>query len=286
MAPSKTQIHFHGPYRPQNWSLPDSVIYYIAKNPSNAKAWQKLIQSCKYYFTKNPVFVIDSLSICWQNMWKASLNGFQKDLAFANLPCKLWIINEISQPFNECSSKCISSIVPNIYKCDATILNLAGQIISYNEFLFLSTNVENIVLDCVTVKNENGTIVPLENLVKVLPKVYYINIDRSSSSITSNTVKELLKIPNFSKIDKIVLQDISETFDITMFFEHIKKCKYTKFFLKFSDTISDAYKNRVESIVDEIVSTKTYSYNPPYINFHGISQEKYRDMYSRQNYFM
>uniref|UniRef100_A0A914PTV5 Uncharacterized protein n=1 Tax=Panagrolaimus davidi TaxID=227884 RepID=A0A914PTV5_9BILA len=60
IAPIK-QLHFHGPFNRQNWPFRDSLINYITKNPSNAKAWKKLIQSCKYFFAKNPIYVIDKL---------------------------------------------------------------------------------------------------------------------------------------------------------------------------------------------------------------------------------
>uniref|UniRef100_A0AC35FY08 Uncharacterized protein n=1 Tax=Panagrolaimus sp. PS1159 TaxID=55785 RepID=A0AC35FY08_9BILA len=70
--------------------------------------------------------------------------------------------------------------MPQIYRCDATKLILYGQILSYNEFLFFSRNVEILHLDYSRVKNPNvtvatnpeSTIVPLEKLVKTLKNKY------------------------------------------------------------------------------------------------------------------
>uniref|UniRef100_A0A914P5N4 Uncharacterized protein n=1 Tax=Panagrolaimus davidi TaxID=227884 RepID=A0A914P5N4_9BILA len=182
-------------------------------------------------------------------------------------------------PLNAKSYKKLSSlspIFPKLYKTDCKELILCDLPISYNDFLFLSSNVENIVLTFVVVKNEDGSIVPLEKLVKSLPKIkdIFLYDDIDSSCITLNTVKELLTIPRFSKISKISLHKIPETFDIETFFAFIKKNKIAKFDLRFADTVSDAYKIRLESIIDEILQTENHDYKVPLIIFQGLDREK------------
>uniref|UniRef100_A0AC34FKB6 Uncharacterized protein n=1 Tax=Panagrolaimus sp. ES5 TaxID=591445 RepID=A0AC34FKB6_9BILA len=71
--------------------------------------------------------------------------------------------------------------------------------------------------------NEDGTIVPLEKLVKHLPKLKEITIDvYSDSCITANTVKELCKLPHFTKLIKFELRPITEIFDIDTFYKYFK----------------------------------------------------------------
>uniref|UniRef100_A0A914PET2 Uncharacterized protein n=1 Tax=Panagrolaimus davidi TaxID=227884 RepID=A0A914PET2_9BILA len=53
-----------GPSVQQNWSLPNSMIFYIAKNPSSSKVYQKLVQTCKFFFEKNPIIIIENLDTC------------------------------------------------------------------------------------------------------------------------------------------------------------------------------------------------------------------------------
>uniref|UniRef100_A0AC35FTS5 Uncharacterized protein n=1 Tax=Panagrolaimus sp. PS1159 TaxID=55785 RepID=A0AC35FTS5_9BILA len=168
----------------------------------------------------------------------------------------------------------LSSVFPKLYKTDFKKLTLADHTISYSDFLFLSSNVENIELMSVVVKNEDGTIVPLEKLVKALPKIKFI------SFFTSNTVKELLIIPHFSKISKIILENIPETFDIETCFAFIKKNKYTQFDIFVYDTISDAYKTRLEAIIDEILQTENHDYKVPLFDFTGIDLQKWRKLLS------
>uniref|UniRef100_A0A914QGT2 Uncharacterized protein n=1 Tax=Panagrolaimus davidi TaxID=227884 RepID=A0A914QGT2_9BILA len=158
------------------------------------------------------------------------------------------------------------------------MLYLSDQTISYNDFVFVSSNVETIGLSRVVVKNEDVTIVPLEKLVKALPKINDVHLtdDRLSSSITLNTVKELLTIPHFSKISKISLHEIPETFDVETYFAFIKKIKQIKFGLLFQLSISDAYKTRLEAIFDEILQTENHDYKVPFIHFWGCDQKKCR----------
>uniref|UniRef100_A0AC35FH75 Uncharacterized protein n=1 Tax=Panagrolaimus sp. PS1159 TaxID=55785 RepID=A0AC35FH75_9BILA len=109
----------------------------------------------------------------------------------------------------------------------------------------------------------NDEIVPLEKLVKALPKVKEIRFDDNliSSCITSNTVKELLKIRHISKISQMKLDGIPEKFDLETFYMYFKKNKHTEFRIGFrDDAISEAYKIRIETIVDEIIATENHDY--------------------------
>uniref|UniRef100_A0A914NYM6 Uncharacterized protein n=1 Tax=Panagrolaimus davidi TaxID=227884 RepID=A0A914NYM6_9BILA len=227
------QLHFRGPYRRQNWSLSYLIIGYITKNPSNAKAWEKLIQSCKYFFAKNPIIVADYLNFSqgWEISSNTSTGRLQKLL---NLYC-------------------------------SRVENGNGTVET----------------------NEERTIVPLEKLVKTLVNLKEISgeIDPSHSCITKGTVKELLLIPHFSKIYGFFFAGLPEVFDIDTFFIYLKKNKYTKFELHFAASISEEYKARLEKIVDEILQTETHDYNPPWISFDGLAQEKYHKMGRRYGFF-
>uniref|UniRef100_A0A914PL86 Uncharacterized protein n=1 Tax=Panagrolaimus davidi TaxID=227884 RepID=A0A914PL86_9BILA len=92
--------------------------------------------------------------------------------------------------------------------------------------------------------------------------------------ISENTVKELSIIPHFSKICEIVLHEIRETFDIETCFAFIKKNKYTRFAIDFHYDISEAYKIRVETVIDEIVQTENHDYKVPYIYFSELDHKK------------
>uniref|UniRef100_A0A914PMA0 Uncharacterized protein n=1 Tax=Panagrolaimus davidi TaxID=227884 RepID=A0A914PMA0_9BILA len=76
----------------------------------------------------------------------------------------------------------------------------------------------------------NDETVRLEKLVKALPKVkyFFLRDNLSYSSITTNTVKELLKIPHISKITDIFLWDLPEQFDLETFYIYFKVTLFKK----------------------------------------------------------
>uniref|UniRef100_A0A914PIW9 Uncharacterized protein n=1 Tax=Panagrolaimus davidi TaxID=227884 RepID=A0A914PIW9_9BILA len=273
IAPIKRH-NFGGPFRRQSWPFRDTLINYITKTPSNSKAWQKLIQSCKYFFAKNPVLVIENL--WWdEEDWCASLNNDAGPVDFTKISLKFWITNKFSATCAPPGNG-ISLIIPKIYKCGVKYLSLVKDVISYKDFSFLFSNLENIVLRDNIVKNSDGSIVPFEKIFAVLPKIkecyFYDKID--SSCITKNTIKELLQIPHFSKINKLYFYQIPETFDIETFFKYSKKNKHTKFSITFGNSISETYKNRLEAVVDEIIESEKHDYTVLNIMFNGIDGEK------------
>uniref|UniRef100_A0A914P9S9 Uncharacterized protein n=1 Tax=Panagrolaimus davidi TaxID=227884 RepID=A0A914P9S9_9BILA len=74
--------------------------------------------------------------------------------------------------------------------------------------------------------------------------------------VTPNTVKELVKIPHFSKLNIFTLEDIPESFDIQTFYEYIKGNKKTEISLGFDNEYSDDYLVLLQTIVYEIHATE------------------------------
>uniref|UniRef100_A0A914QU60 Maturase K n=1 Tax=Panagrolaimus davidi TaxID=227884 RepID=A0A914QU60_9BILA len=249
--------------------------------PLYPKGYQKLVKTCKYFFAKNPVFAIEELTFSFNQKPICFLNNIKKSINFDNLTSKLWVYEAISASFYK-TPNIFSSYISHFYRNDVKNLHLFYQNLSYNEFLFLASNVEDIGLLEIIVKNENDEIVPLEKLIKALQKIKRIHFRNNldSSSITTNTVKELVEIPHFSKIEKFKLFKLSELFDIETFFTYLKKNKQTIFCLFFGDSVSDAYKSRLESIIDKIIATEEHDYKPPLIQFSGIPFEKCYSIYS------
>uniref|UniRef100_A0A914QFS0 Uncharacterized protein n=1 Tax=Panagrolaimus davidi TaxID=227884 RepID=A0A914QFS0_9BILA len=124
--------------------------------------------------------------------------------------------------------------------------------------------------------NEDDSIVAFEKIFETFLKAKTIEIlfKPMDSSITSTTVNELLKIPKFHELDYLSLLEIHGAFDINLFYKHIKKNKHTKFILHFDDSVSEAYKNRLETIIDEILEAVNHDYQIPYIGFPEIDEEK------------
>uniref|UniRef100_A0AC34FP28 Uncharacterized protein n=1 Tax=Panagrolaimus sp. ES5 TaxID=591445 RepID=A0AC34FP28_9BILA len=273
--PSKAE--FLKTYRRQAFSLPDSIMHYMAMNPSSAEVYQKLIQSCKYFFVKNSILVL-RVMYYKRNGWKTFINGKWKDIVLSNNPSKLWITNSLTVFFVN-DNAVASSIIPKFFQCNVKKLILWDQILSYDQFMVLAPAVEYLEFIRVTVKYGDGTIVPLEKLFEQLSKAAVIDYRSSGSEmITSKTSKEVLKIPHFVTLDRFYLYEIPEVFDIESFYVHMKKNKHTNISLHFCNTISEGYKTRLEAIIDEIIAAKNREYKIPRIRFNGLGEEKWRKL--------
>uniref|UniRef100_A0AC34G8G3 DUF38 domain-containing protein n=1 Tax=Panagrolaimus sp. ES5 TaxID=591445 RepID=A0AC34G8G3_9BILA len=271
------KIYFSGPYRRQEWSFPDSIIHYITQKPSTAKCYQNMIQCCKYFFAKNSILVFSNLRF-FDTKWLI-FNTFET-LGIKIFDKKLWITDSITVT-NDARGKpnLISSIVvPKLYKCDAKNLHLGNQIISYKDFCFLAANVEKIDVYEGIVKHEDGSAVGFEKLVEALPKLKFIFYIFDKLNVTKKTVDELVKLPHFSKIDTFVLMKIPEALDINALYAYMKKNKHTVFELDFDDSISAAYKAKLEAIIDETLEAKDRDYKPFFIQFPGLSREKLSEL--------
>uniref|UniRef100_A0AC34F528 Uncharacterized protein n=1 Tax=Panagrolaimus sp. ES5 TaxID=591445 RepID=A0AC34F528_9BILA len=293
-VPSKRDLFLSTYLRYQEWSLPESIIYYMAKNPKNAAVYEKLIQSCKYFFVQNPIIVADRFSYIWDDESDEEDNEdnvegatayLYRDQECIELPTvlsKFWITDKFGDSLVSLNHNMVSSILPKFYRVDVKELCITRQNISFNDFIFLAFNVEDIRFGHTVVKNEDGSIVPLEKLLALLPNVKNVKIfnNRLSSCITTNTVKELLKLPHFSNIINFQLSNIGESFDIETFFTYMKKTRSTKFNIYFCPLISETFKNHLEEMIDEILETKTRGIQ---LRFYGIAMEKYVKMESLYN---
>uniref|UniRef100_A0A914Q997 Uncharacterized protein n=1 Tax=Panagrolaimus davidi TaxID=227884 RepID=A0A914Q997_9BILA len=164
------RIYFSSQYHRQNWPLPDSIIFYIAKNPSSAKLFQKLVQSCKFFFIKNSIIIIDrsyNHGFFYDRGNKELEAVLEKIQICENFSCKFWISGDVIGP----TSKIISSIIPYIYIVDVKKIHVYGQTVSYNDFLCFAEYIKNLTSINSNFKNENDSNIPLEQLVEALPNL-------------------------------------------------------------------------------------------------------------------
>uniref|UniRef100_A0A914QDM8 Uncharacterized protein n=1 Tax=Panagrolaimus davidi TaxID=227884 RepID=A0A914QDM8_9BILA len=270
---------FYSTYRRQDFAFRDSIMHYIAKNPKSVKLYQKLVQSCKYFFLKNPILILYELrytNFGWGAMSEAK-DGW-KGLDINNISSKFWI-TEGFYGFTG-SNHLVSSMIPKLYKCDAKWLDLVNQIITFDELLFLASNAEHFDSDGVVVKYGDDSVVPLEKVVEALPKIKTIGYYCCPTSVTGKTFKELMNIPHFMTLDSLKLFNVPEEFDLECFYIYMKKNERTEVGLEFGIPLSDGYKIRLNLITDEIIATQNHDYKPPWIEFYGMDAEKFDQLES------
>uniref|UniRef100_A0A914QTV2 DUF38 domain-containing protein n=1 Tax=Panagrolaimus davidi TaxID=227884 RepID=A0A914QTV2_9BILA len=268
---------FYSTYKRQNFSMPDSVMFYMAKNPKTAEMYQKMIQICKYFFIKNPILVIPSL-VYDGKKWRESRSHVFFDLS--KTTSKFWITEGIEVALKKVIvENPVSSLIPKLFRCNAKNVVVANQEIYYHDIRHLLPSAEKIIMMNVTVKYENGFIVALENIVEIAVKAKKIQLYSTHLNITSKTMKELLQIPHFATLDLFRMDYIPETFDLDTFYSYMKQNKLTKFCLVFNHSISAAYINQLEAIFNEIYETKIHGYNPAIIRYPGVDNQKYNRLF-------
>uniref|UniRef100_A0A914QP48 Uncharacterized protein n=1 Tax=Panagrolaimus davidi TaxID=227884 RepID=A0A914QP48_9BILA len=171
--PNRAQ--FYSSCQLQNFSMPDSIIFYISKNPSTSKFYKKMIQSCKCIFIKNPIIIVPSLCFDRRKGWHTQGNRPSKDrqndrsVYLNKLTSKIWISDSLDV-WGRTISPILSSFMPQIYQCDATTVFIEKQMFSFNNLMVIASKCVVLYLSIVVIIN-NDKVVSLEALFKVLPNV-------------------------------------------------------------------------------------------------------------------
>uniref|UniRef100_A0A914PYL4 Uncharacterized protein n=1 Tax=Panagrolaimus davidi TaxID=227884 RepID=A0A914PYL4_9BILA len=272
----------------QSFSLPsDSIIYYILMNPSTPELYQKLIQICKYFFINNPILIVPEVYFTGEDLLEFKLN----ENFFHKISSKIWItdIIHIYQPYTKSDEEYIIPFIkPKVYRNDVKSIEIGIKNMFLDDFIFISSKAETVLLWPFSLINEDGSIVPLEKIIENLSAVkdfeYQLpNDDDATKIITSKTVEELIKIPHFSNLDSFFLNyHVPENFDIENFYEnYVKKNKKTKISLVFDTKLSEEYYKRVIKIADEILSIKNHDFKVPALSCPGIESTWKREELER-----
>ena len=82
---------------PQRFTIPSSIVYYMAQNPASAVVYQKLIQSCKYFYPKNPIIVADEIIFHENKVVIRTRKEFKFFETFDTKQffCKFWFVIEV-----------------------------------------------------------------------------------------------------------------------------------------------------------------------------------------------
>uniref|UniRef100_A0A914Z8S4 Uncharacterized protein n=1 Tax=Panagrolaimus superbus TaxID=310955 RepID=A0A914Z8S4_9BILA len=161
---------------PQAFSFRSPIMNYIYDNPSSPEVYQKLIRSCKIFYLKNPILVIQNLSYIHGKGWRYCIEdeclgncAKCKEIKMESIQGKIWLAKTFrvcTCPFTDEHSNLASTFIPKIYRYNANELIIYQQKLSYNDLKFLSTGVKECFLSCFVVKYDNGEKVSHEDIIK------------------------------------------------------------------------------------------------------------------------
>uniref|UniRef100_A0AC35G5T8 Uncharacterized protein n=1 Tax=Panagrolaimus sp. PS1159 TaxID=55785 RepID=A0AC35G5T8_9BILA len=210
--------------QPQSWSMPSPLIRYIRCN-ANSYILKKLHQSCKYFFAIQPQIICyqftfdnispdcSSTSLAVKDSIFISANSFlpvyRKNLHIATT---LKVIHRNPMMLSNLIRKCI-------YKCKAEFITIYEQKLTENELKFLigHGNVEKLKLHNTLIKNEDDEEMPLLEMLKLLPKIRYFDVNCLFKSKTAPILSELEFQNKFIKFVTVSLNYIFDPVDFHQF---------------------------------------------------------------------
>lgn len=148
--------------REQKFSIPNSIIKYMLENPTG-KAWKKLIQTCKYFFSQYPVFPIQSLSFEYGSRWDADREIFDSNKFFP----KLWLYGSL-QCVDPRHPNTLQKFILQVFKCNLNNLTVFCQTLSWDTYQILisSGSFESMEFYKCSFTYSDGTDVTLDKLLE------------------------------------------------------------------------------------------------------------------------
>uniref|UniRef100_A0AC34F1F7 Uncharacterized protein n=1 Tax=Panagrolaimus sp. ES5 TaxID=591445 RepID=A0AC34F1F7_9BILA len=162
---------FKNPY-PQHFSILYHIVEYMIENPQSGKAWKKLIMSCKYFYSKKPVFSVSTLDVLCDVKCRADNENFDATSPFP----KLWVFDKLETKDGEFVA--LKPLMPKIAKFDLRVLQIDDETLTWKDYqkLTSSDTIEQLFFKSIIIKNANGTMVTFDKILQNLPHLKAIEM--------------------------------------------------------------------------------------------------------------
>uniref|UniRef100_A0AC34G5D1 DUF38 domain-containing protein n=1 Tax=Panagrolaimus sp. ES5 TaxID=591445 RepID=A0AC34G5D1_9BILA len=273
----------------QYFSLPYSIMYYMAMNPSTPEVYNKLIQSCKYFFERNPILVverIDEKKICAKKECNAIYGNEPCCVGYdiTKITCKFWLTDRLL--FGRARRKELnytSLLRPKVFRCEIKKLEIWDNNVLYDDFKCLASFARIVELLRLKLIHCDGKIVMLEKILELIPNIeeFQYHFDDDYSVITNATVKNILQLENLGNLKSFCLYRIPQVFNIVDLSLFIKRHKDTEIFLHFAGNIIEEHKAQLDALIGTIIDSDV---SDCLIHYDGQDGEKLKIMESRFYY--
>uniref|UniRef100_A0AC34GYC8 DUF38 domain-containing protein n=1 Tax=Panagrolaimus sp. ES5 TaxID=591445 RepID=A0AC34GYC8_9BILA len=263
----------------QYFSLPDSIMYYMAMNPSTPEVYNKLIQSCKYFFERNPILVVNRMnkvkkgtSICANGQCVSS--GGKPccvKIDINKIKSKFWLTRELNLS-DAATPNFISLLLPKLFRCEIDKLQIWQMNILFGDFKYLALFAKSVELVYAKIVNSDGKVVMLEKILESVSNIeeFYYIFRNDVSMVTHATIKNILKLQNLGKIKIMSLQDIPQVFNVEDLSRFITEFKDTTIWLGFVD-IAEEYMIQLDALIDTVIQSDVPNRSIRYV---GQDKEK------------
>uniref|UniRef100_A0AC34GXE4 DUF38 domain-containing protein n=1 Tax=Panagrolaimus sp. ES5 TaxID=591445 RepID=A0AC34GXE4_9BILA len=264
----------------QCFSLPDSIMYYMAMNPSTSEVYNKLIQSCKYFFESNPILVarfIEEKCICNR---EGCAGGRKKrccvKIKINKIKSKLWITQELNLD-GFFRGKPVPNFIPlltsKLFRCEIKALVIRDHNILFDDYKYLSLNAKGVLLQNVKMTHTDGKDVMLEEMLECVPSIehfsYYFN--KQYFPATAASFKNILQLKNLGNLKDFSLHEIPQVFHVADLSRFIEEYKDTKICIEFEYGVTEEYIDEFNVLMDTILESNVHN---RMIVYDGYEEEK------------
>uniref|UniRef100_A0AC34GVT2 Kazal-like domain-containing protein n=1 Tax=Panagrolaimus sp. ES5 TaxID=591445 RepID=A0AC34GVT2_9BILA len=272
-----------GPSLKQLFNLPESIMYYMARNPTTPEVYLKLIQCCKYFFEKNPILVAADMhgktKLCPNECMKCINNDHKccVNIDVKALFSKIWLTNMLELDKKNMST--FTLICAKLYRWKKVDLTFFDRDINLNDFEKCAPVLTSINL-CVRIVKDDGNIVMLDKIVEMVPnlKKFEYSFRDDSSMIGVSTMKNLCELKNLQHLESFILECVPEIFNTEDISTFIKDHPATKMLFSFNNQVSDEYKTHLNALIDTIIESQVLKCC---IHYNGQDTGKYKILYER-----
>uniref|UniRef100_A0AC34F9W4 DUF38 domain-containing protein n=1 Tax=Panagrolaimus sp. ES5 TaxID=591445 RepID=A0AC34F9W4_9BILA len=250
----------------QSFSLPESVMYYMAMNPSTPEVYNKLIQCCKYFFEKNPILVAarmrDDTTICSDKYCSKFFRDDDKkccvNLDITKTSSKLWLTHELHLHGNDDASTFIPLLTHKLFRYEIQNLTVNKKIITIDVFKFLASSPKSIRVYASKIIDSAGNTVMLETLLENMYNVKYFTYAflNESSMINASTLSTITKQKNFGQLLSFKMFFIPEVFSVEDLSAFLNAHKTLEILFDFDRNISEDYANQLDGLVDAVIESE------------------------------
>ena len=129
---------FQAPRR-QNFALPFPLMNFFTFKNSNTIAYSKLIKTCKNFYAKNPIVIVNDVINGEETDMRYKLKNQETSINWTiekmkSTKMKLWISEYIKM--DNMGQKPVTHLLKKIYRFDGCILTLAGEKLLLMNILF------------------------------------------------------------------------------------------------------------------------------------------------------
>ena len=180
--------------RPQIFSIHPNIIIYLIHNCASPILYIKLIQTCKYFFARKKVLVLDGQvqpESCMYLLKRS--NGTTEFIKFRK-GFRYWLAIRNFHYFGG------ERFLKNIYRCDLIILRIRYAELTFEEISFLMNggNLENLSLISASIKHLDGTPATMDEVLIQCPKLARLDYSNYCEIFSSTTFENVNKL-SFNK---------------------------------------------------------------------------------------